>query len=110
MEGAKAQVIGTPFLQFHKSTYNINDIDTAEYLLYGLLANQFFLLLAGKLMNPAYNSAIRNYRMAGSCLPGAGNAAVQKSGKQVLPGNLTGRTGRESPVAPADRAAQKAAQ
>jgi len=37
MKGTKAQVIGSPLFQFHKSTNNLRDIDATEYLLYGLL-------------------------------------------------------------------------
>lgn len=37
---AEPQVIGAPFLQLYKRAYYIDDIDTAEYLLYGVLRDQ----------------------------------------------------------------------
>jgi hypothetical protein len=40
MEGAEPEVIDTPFLQFHKTANDIDDVDTALDLLYGLLCDQ----------------------------------------------------------------------
>src|SRR5687767_15992037 len=36
----ESQVIGASFLQFYKAAHDIDDIYTAEYLLYGLLRDQ----------------------------------------------------------------------
>ena len=41
VERAKAKVAGAAFFQLDKLTYHINNINAAEYLLYGILAYQF---------------------------------------------------------------------
>lgn len=40
MKRTKAKVIGAPFLQLYEPTDNINNINAAEDLLYGILCNQ----------------------------------------------------------------------
>lgn len=40
MKRAKAEITAASFLQFHKTAYNLNNIDAAENLLYGILCNQ----------------------------------------------------------------------
>ena len=39
MERTKAEVIRTPFLQLHERPDNLDDVDPAEYLLYGVWRN-----------------------------------------------------------------------
>ena len=39
MEWTKTQVVGAPFLQFHKPTDDLDDIDAVLDLLYGFLRN-----------------------------------------------------------------------
>ena len=39
MKRAEAQVIGAPFLQFHKTANHFNNIGAVENLLYGILAD-----------------------------------------------------------------------
>lgn len=36
MKRAESQVIGTSFFQFHKTADDIDNIDSAKYLLYGI--------------------------------------------------------------------------
>ena len=40
MKRTKAKITGASFFQFHKTTNDLNDIDAAENLLYGILCNQ----------------------------------------------------------------------
>ena len=41
MKRTQAEVAGAPFFQFYKLSDYINDIDAAQYLLYGILTYQF---------------------------------------------------------------------
>lgn len=68
MEWTKTKVIGPPFFQFYKTANRIDNINTAENLLYSILGNQninigatniaktFEVLLNIKLLNPKYQS------------------------------------------------------
>lgn len=40
MEGTKTEIIRPPLLQFHKTADDIDNVDTALDLLYGLLSDQ----------------------------------------------------------------------
>jgi hypothetical protein len=55
MKRTKAQIVGTPFFEFYKSTNNIDDINTAENLLYGMLTDQ-----NGKIERQIKQSSIKN--------------------------------------------------
>ena len=50
MERTISDIIGAPFLQFHKRAHYIDDIDTAEDLLYGILWDQAFFTCLFKQM------------------------------------------------------------
>lgn len=39
MKGAEAKIAGAPFFQFYELTDHIKDIDSVEYLLYGILGD-----------------------------------------------------------------------
>lgn len=39
MKRAEAKVVRTPFFQLHETANNINDVEAAQYLLYGSLGN-----------------------------------------------------------------------
>ena len=41
MKGTQTEVIGAPFFQFDKLADYLDDIDTTEDLLYGILGNQY---------------------------------------------------------------------
>lgn len=40
MKGAKPEIISASLFQFHKISYHVNDVETAEDLLYGILCDQ----------------------------------------------------------------------
>ena len=40
MKRAQTKVVGTASFQFYKRTYNVQDIDAGENLLYGVLTDQ----------------------------------------------------------------------
>ena len=40
MKRTKPEITGASFFQFHKTTNDLNDIDAAENLLYGILCDQ----------------------------------------------------------------------
>jgi hypothetical protein len=42
VEGALSDVVNAPFFQSYKPANNFDDIYPRQYLLYGLLCNQFF--------------------------------------------------------------------
>src|SRR5882757_6839599 len=41
VEGAEPEVVGAAFFQLYKGAYYLNNVDTAEDLLYGLLGDHF---------------------------------------------------------------------
>ena len=41
VEGAETEVVGAALFRLYKAAYYLNDIDTAEDLLYGLLGDHF---------------------------------------------------------------------
>ena len=43
MKRAEAQVISSPFFQFYKAAHHIDNINTAEYLLYSIWADQIII-------------------------------------------------------------------
>ena len=44
MKRAEAEVIGAAFFQFYKTTDHIDNINAAQYLLYGVLRNHGLLI------------------------------------------------------------------
>ena len=58
MKWTKSKVIGSPFFQFNEASDNVDDIDPAKDLLYGLLANH--LNKAGNFAAPRINSNMVN--------------------------------------------------
>lgn len=45
MKRTEAKIAGASFFQFYKLTNNINNIDAAEYLLYGILTYQCAIVI-----------------------------------------------------------------
>lgn len=41
MKGAKPDMIRSPFFQFYKTSYDVNDVNATKYLLYGVLGDHF---------------------------------------------------------------------
>ena len=58
MKWTEAKVIGSPFFQFNKSSDNVDDVNPAKDLLYGLLANH--LKKSGNFADPRINSNMVN--------------------------------------------------